>query len=570
MMQRWVSTGRAATRVGTVIVAVAAVVVAAWAVPAYAALDADQQALLRQAEAQLKKAEADLDAATSSAGTAANPAKGSRLKLTQMRLDSAQQALGQSAEALGKLPAEDDAVKTEQARHDAAAARHAQITAIITPDAPAPAPAPADKPGDAPAPPTEAKPAPADAPKLHYKQEEQLKNARFHLREAQAAGNAAAQGVAKLDADAASVVHADVVRALQSLDRADEKLKLAQGNLDALPAEHPQVQPVVGEAKALADTLGATRSRLVAEEARLGKLAGMGNYPKYDEDFALLQELARRYGNFQATAEQPDTMAQVIREDGAALGEVQRIAKTYLPLVEQKTDAGVKMEKQFNYFQSQRGRFAEQLMAYKATLPGAFEADIAEAMKLAEQGVNEQKPLFFGPESGIEQRFSFAEDKLKVIEAFGAEEAGPYVERLSAARAEVAAMARSLEAQIIASNQMPPDRFTGADREAIIAKATEAWKKLQPDAQVLAATIPAEAWQRDTRWQWFNDSFYKIDASRVQVQLIVGFDEKLAAIRPVNVSKNHLKGDTLAASPFDTPEAPVLPQFKLMRERVKP
>ncbi len=525
---------------------------------------------LDQANTALKKAEADLVAAAGSAGTAARPAKGSMLRLTQMRLDSAAQALRLATEALDTLPADDEAARTARVRRDEAAERHAQINAIISPGTTPPA-SPADAaPAAAALEPTSPAPAPASAPKLHYQQEDQLRNARFHLREAKGLTDSVAAVVAKLDADAASVVYRDVFSALATLDRAREKLNLAQGTLDALPATHPQVQPVVADARALDQTQGAIRSRLTETEVRLGKLARIENYPNYDEDFALLAELSRRYNDFQATALQPDTLAQVIREDGAALAEVQRIARTYLPLVEQKTEAGAKMENVFNHFQDRRTRFVEQLLAYKAKLPEAFAADIAAALEVAEQGVNEQKPRFFGPESGIEQTFGFAEEKLKVLEAFGAEEAKPYVERLAAARMEVDAMAKTLEAQIIAANQMPPDRFTDPDREAIIAKATEAWKKLEPDAQVLAATIPSEAWRRETRWQWFRDSFYKIDASRVQVQLIVGYDEKLAVIRPVNVSKNHLQGDTLSASPLDTMDEALQPHRKLFRERVKP
>ena len=108
-----------------------------------------------------------------------------------------------------------------------------------------------------------------------------------------------------------------------------------------------------------------------------------------------------------------------------------------------------------------------------------------------------------------------------------------------------------------------------ADRDELVAYATKAWAELQPDAQVLTARIPSQAWTRDTRWEWSNGAFYKIDASKVQVQLIVKHDDTLAVIRPVNLYKNHLKGDTVNAYPMDAIDEDLLPQRYLMLEKVK-
>ncbi len=528
------------------------------------------EALLGKAENEVKNAEYDLKSARESAGTAANPAKGSRAKLTTMRLDSAQKRLDQAAVYLKELPADDASVSSVQGRYDTAAAGVAEVRAILNPSAPPKEAkpvesAPADAEGSG-----EAEPAPAPTvPKLDYKQEELLKNARWYVRETTGYTNAVAAVVARIDADGPKPVHSEIRDGLATVETAKKKHALAADYIAQLPAGHPQVQPVADQVTEAAALIGAQESRLRAVDVELAKLTGMEHYPNYDADFKLMQDLAGRYRSFGFTVQQPEKLAQVVQEDGQVLAEITRIAKTYVPLVEQKTDAGDQMERIFNHFQSSRNEFAAELVEYKKTLPAAFEADLKEAMDIADQGVAEQKPMFFGENSGIEQRFGWAETKLLVLRAFGEEEAKPYVTRLAEVRAQVREQAKSLEAKIIAENTLPPDRYTGGDRDVLVEYATKAWAEQQPDAQVLTACIPSQDWTRDTRWQWSNGAFYKIDASNVQVQLIIKHDDKLAVVRPVNLYKNHLKGDTVNAYPMDEAGEELQPRRYLMLEKVE-
>lgn len=538
------------------------------------ALDAAQQAELDRVNATLRSAEADLQAARSSAGTAERPAQGSRLRLTTMRVESGVQKLNQAAEWLSGLPADDEAVAQARARHAAAVDLVNQINAILNPQAqpePAPEPAPGtdgnnDPPmreGGDPAPDT---PAP---PPLHYTQKDQLGNARFNLRDSQGYANHATSIVAQIDDPETTIVYSQVVGALQSLVRADEKLGYANTALAELPAEHPDIAAVVQNAAALGDQIGATRERLTAAEAELGKLAKIENYPEYDHDFELLRELAGRYANFQGTTQQPELMAQVIREDGTVLEEIQRIAQTYLPLVEQRTAQGEQIERMFNHFQSKRGEFAGQLEAYIEALKAGFDEDLAEVDRLADEGVEKGRPAYFGPNSGIEQRYGFAENKLIVLQAMGEEVAAPYAEKLAASRAQTAARAAAFREQIIQNNTLPQDNYTGEDREAIIACAIDAWGYQQENAEVLVSRIPSRAWVRTTKWEWFDGTFYKIDVSRVQVQLVIKYDDRLAVIRPINIKMDHLAGDTLTGHPLWSFEDEVSPRSLMLLENVE-
>lgn len=540
------------------------------------ALDSNQEGALNQANAALKSAESDLASARSSAGTASNPATGSRLRLTQMRLSSASQRIDHANTALSNLPAGDDAVKQTIARRDAAAALAAQLNAIINPDSSGDKASSSDagdkkESSDASG---DSKPAKAaepekKAPRLHYQDEDKLKDARFHLRDAQGKGKASGKVIAAIDDEKTTVVYRQVIEAANTLNAAQEKLNLSYKTLEPLPAEHPSIVAAMKEVRETNDQFGAMRERLKAEYLKLDKLANLKYYPDYDKDYALLRELSGRYRDFTQSAAQPEQLIQVINEDGQAIKEIQRIAKTYLPLVEQKTEAGENMEKQFNYFMSQRQKFNTEMGEYRKQLPASFDADIAQAMAYANQGVKEEKPMYFGPTSGIEQQLGFAQTKLSVIEAFGKEAAAPYREKLAKTRADVKEMAKSLSQQIINSNTLPPDVYKGDDREKIIAVAKDAWSHQQKDANVLKACIVSENWKRTTKWEWFAGSFEKVDYSRLQVQLIIKRDDKTAAVQAINMRMDHLEGDKLTGHPMRSGDEEVQPHSIMLLEKVK-
>ncbi len=163
----------------------------------------------------------------------------------------------------------------------------------------------------------------------------------------------------------------------------------------------------------------------------------------------------------------------------------------------------------------------------------------------------------------------FAEERIRVLQAFDEAAAKPYVNKLSATRKQVAAQARTLEADIIANNPLPPNRYTGADRDVLIKWAKETWAAEQKGAKVLAVRIPSENWKRDTRWRWSVDAFYKIDTSKLQVQLLFKHDKKLAVVRAINLYKNHLEGDSITSHPFEKADAELQPWQIVRLDKIK-
>ncbi len=538
--------------------------------PGLAGLSASQQAALRTATAAVQSAEGDLRAAAGSAGTAANPAKGSRLKLTRMRLDSAIGRLNQAAGLLGELPGDDAAVQALLERHRAAAASAGKIQSILSPGS-GQTPAGSGRTTPAPTAGTSAKrPATGSpAPKLDYRAEKKLKDARWYLREVAKYTAPAMAVVKRLDGEGEKAVHADVRVALASIETGWAKQKLVEEYLAGLPADHPEVRAAAEQSASGRATLGGLQSRLEAANVAMEKLTGMRHYPRFDEDFRRMVDFSRRYGDFQMTLQQPEKLISIVREDGEVVKEVKRVARLYLPLVEQKTNPGLKLERLVNHLLEARRAFGREVAAYGAKLPVLIDADLAEADRIADLGVAEKKPLYFGKGSGIEQTLGFAEVKVGILETLDAGQGAAYRRKLDATRAGTEKRAESLRVEIIRNNSLPEDRYQGGERKAHVGTAAEAWKKLESGAKVLGARIPSADWKRVTEWRWGTDSFYKVDYSWIQVQLLVEYDGKLAVIRPVNLYRNHLQGDQIKASPLYQPGDDPSPQNLLLKEKIR-
>ena len=498
----------------------------------------------------IRGAQGDLQAAQSTAGTKEKPATGSRLKLTLMRIQSASERLAKAGPLLASLPAEHDGVKSATASLNAAKDTIAKLNDILGAAA-------------------VAKDAPT-GPKLHYTQEKALSDARYYMKTVKGNYDAAKKVLDAYKAGGESKpVHAQIRSALSTIDMAVEKHGLAVKRLETLPAEHPQVAPVIKEASAATMAINAARKELKVIDATLQKLTGMENYPSFEADFKKVQELGARYRDWDALVQQPERYAAAVKEDQAVRKEIGRIAKLYQPLVDQKTQAGKRMMGVFTFFTEKRKQFAGKLREHRRVLPGEIDADIAEAKKMAADAVAHGKHLFFGEQGGIAQRIKWADQKVLILTAYNEKVGAKYAKRVEETRAQLKKQAKQLEKQIIDSNRMPATAYGSEDIKSVVAVAVAAIKEQFADAEILATRVPSSAWERDTRLRYSSGQFYRIDGSRLQVLVFVKAGDGLAVCRPVNLYKNHLKKDAVSASLLDAPGDDLPPQRHYLLKHIK-
>lgn len=534
--------------------ALVAVCLALWTHPAAAAdeaLSAKQEGVLRSVEQALKTAETNLMAAADAAGPEGKEVPQSRANLALSRSASARAYVDVAVKAVEGLPADHPRVKALRGRLSESKQAIDALEKRLTGESAKPKP-------DAPA-----------GTKLDYKQEKLLKDADFHLREMEGAAESLAKsaGQVKAAADPDRLNYADLEQAAATIERARGRKKLVDGYLKDLPPGGAGVADVAGRTGKAAAAVDDAEKVIGPARERVRKLLDPAGYPALDEDVKRLRGLAQMVGDTRLFEGNPERAADVVKQAPAAREELARVLKAYAPLLAHEADAGKPVKAAADHLAKQLKAFDAAAAEKKKALPDQIRADLDKANQMAEQAVKEQKPLFF--RGGIPDLLKRAEGKVAIFNALDPEAAKALQTALTDAGKQMKERQASLRQLIIAETPLPPDRYAGADKAALAEKAVAAWKAQQPDARVLAVRIPSDQWERETSWRRQNTTWYKFDRSALQVQVLVRHDDKLAVIRPVSLYADHLKNDSVTASPLYDVTDELTPELFLLTEKIK-
>lgn len=533
-------------------------------------LTADQQSVVADVVTQLNKATESYNLAAKTAGPGTDPPKGSKAKLTQIRLDSATKMLPPAAAKLADLPADNAAVQAAQKQHDTLAAACAKLQERLNgkPAPPTPTqPTPSDpaKPTapDKPAPPAES------GVKLDYKQEKLLKDARFHLNELEGFNKKLADWATKAAAvkDKSTIQFSDAQAIGELINKAKTRVEYSGNAIKQLPGNGRGVAEQAGRRSILSNELATEMKKIQPIYTYLAKLVNPASYPKLNEDLQKMRSLSRVYSDTGILTRDADEASAAISQAPAAWAEFQAFAKTYGSLSNQTTELGKQVRGVGMGFANKYKEFAAAVQVAKKTLPPQIDQHLAEAAKDADFAVENKKPMYFT--GGVKQKMDWARDKTALLVAVDKEAGKQYQAKLAAAEANNKKKQELLRDDIIAANRMPNDNYSHPDRKAIEAKAIAEWKKREPNVKILAVRMPVENWKRK-RTLWLRDRVLtETDASHLQVQLIVKHDDKLAVIRPINMTKDHTMNDQLFASPFDAEDRELRPARFLLLKNVK-
>lgn len=523
---------------------------------ARAALTPTQAKFVATVDARLKQAETNLKSAQDAAGPADQKPAASRANLAMSRAASARGQVQTVTDAVKQLPADDPAVKALADRAAVATKALDELEARLT-----------GKAGPA-APPAAA----GGGMKLDYKQEKLLKDAQFYLGEIEGTG----ENLAALAAQTAKAPepeafdHRAVAGGIASIEKMRARKKIIDGYFAQLPKDGAGVAATTAELGKWMARVEDAAKVLEPLHAKLQKVVDPAAYPQLKEDLARVQGLGQMLNPDVFRQPDPARAAAVAAQAGPGREEHDRVVKAYRLLIAQQTDDGERIGKATQYLAERLKAFDEAAAAKRTALPGEIKADLDEANRRADQGVKEQKAAFFGPQGGVYQPLSHAEERVALLAVLDADAAKVATQSVAQTRASIRQKGAALRQQIVAENPLPPDRYTGRDKQALADLAVAAWKKAQPDAQVLAVRIPSEKWEREAMWRYQNRTWYLIDRSRLQAQVIVKLDDKLAAVRPINLWTDHVDGDKLSAIPMeDDPKREVDPTLLLLAEKVK-
>ena len=501
----------------------------------------------------LRRAESNLESVAANLANRTSPPGGSAGKLLASRLEQALGDITPARELLEKIPAGTEGREEAVARYTAAANEYNRLRAIMTGSN---EPAPAQQ---------------TEGTKLNYQQEETLSGARFNLREVEAGANQLTTALEKLREveDQLKIDFREVDGLLGVVENARRKSGFVKDALDKLPADGLGV-PEVRQALVNADAKVTTAADFLRPlNEKLRKLIDPANYPEFEADRKRLSELSVMFGNPMVFQTNRLLAAETIAESQAAMDECVRIAQKYTRLMDQRTDQGKAIEGVGNSFLRRHAEFMATAETERVALPDAIREDLNKALKDANHAVAEQKPLWFT--GGIPQVMGFAEERVVLLEALDEELGKQMRAEYEETQKQLQTQADSLRELIIRENRMPRDAFAGEDREKAIKTALSAWKIQQEEFEVLAVRIPAESWARETKWTYSNGTWYFVDRSKLQVRLIVADHEnpELAIDRPINIWKDHQKGDSMIGTPLFGFKDKLQPSDYLLKTNVK-
>ncbi len=511
-----------------------------------AELTAQQKQFLTNIEQRLSEVKANLKTAQDTLGTDAKKPTTSQTKLALVRSGQARADLTVVKEAVKKLPADDAAVKSVADQCDSIEKSLDELDAKIKGDAP-----PAK--------------APAAGTKLDYKQEQALKDCLFYLREIQGAADALAGVVDQVRAakDVDRIDHRLLASSEATIAKAKDRKKAIDDRLATLPADGTGVKEARSDTDAAMARVDSAAANLGPIQERVKKLIDPATHPTLDADVKRLQGLGQMFSDPGILVGDRKHAATICLQRKAAHEELDRIAQAYDALVSQQTPDGKKVEGVAKFLAENLAKFDAAANATASALPGEIESDIAAVLKMTDDAVASEKTAFFT--GGIPQSVSNLGAKIELLAALDPRAGETATASLQSAKRQIVEKQRSLREKIIDQNDLPPDRYTAADRQKLADAAIARWVELEPKAKILAVRIPSDRWSRDAMWRLENRTWYWIDRSKLQVQLIVQQDEQLAAIRPIDLYIDHVDGDKLSAIPFHDSVGSELAPHEILR-----
>ncbi len=502
----------------------------------------------------LRRAESNLQSVASSVRGKTTPPGGSAGKLLARRLEQVIGDLTPAKEKLEQIPAGTEGRDEAVARYTAAAEEYNRLRTFLMGT-------------DTPATPD----ASSEGTPLGYQDKEKLSGAEFNLREVEANAKQLTDAVERLRAveDQLSINHREVAGLLEIVANAKRKSGFVNDALVQLP-EDGQGVAAARQRKVNADAQVVVASDyLTALNAKLQDLINPANYPEYDADYKRLRELSVMFNRPEMLQTQRVQAAEVYEQADAAKEECYRIARKYYRLIQQQTDQGKSLEGVGNGFLQNHAEFVAACEAAKGTLPAEIRGDLQQAREYASDAVAQQKPLWFT--GGIPQVLGFADERIVLLTAIDGAQGAELRAEYEATQRDLKKQADALRELIIRENTMPGDSFAGDDRDKAIETAISGWKVQQKDFELLKVRIPAEAWARETKWTYSNGTWYFSDRSKLQVRLLIADknDPKLAIDRPINVWKDHQKGDTMIGVPLFGIDDELQPSDLMLRSKIR-
>lgn len=407
---------------------------------------------------------------------------------------------------------------------------------------------------------------------LGYQQRQLLKDAEGYLDEVEGTLQAITQKLSTMQSGGV-VQMQDVQSCVSAKDRVVQRMDYANTRFKQLPAGNADVKEQLDRLPALQKSLAEVTAKIDGLRGGAQAALDQGNNPGYQADFNRLREIAVMYADPQILQSQLERAANVASQMPAVRAERTNIAQKYAALLQQSAPQSRELQGVLNHFDSQFGEFDRAVQQYKAQMYDKMNADIDELLRLGNEGVKEERPGYFGETGGVNSSLIVIDRKFALMSALAPEapQTAAARQRIDSARQQLAAMKAKLNDAIVAGNNLPNDSYSGQDKADLINLVKSKWSQSGNAKTILKVGINSNDWQRDAFWEWRStaSAWYKTDRSRIQGYVLVQGNEKEAHAYYINISKDHLNNDSLAASFFNDPRAEVDVTYRMLMSKVR-
>ncbi len=369
----------------------------------------------------------------------------------------------------------------------------------------------------------------------------------------------------------------------------DKRVNEFNAAANAFADAYKQAQPIAGtlpagneEVDALLEKLNAslaTYNQAIADaqamlEGADKALEDVGGREQIQKDIERISAIGDQFSYFPALLQQePADAVALLGDYRPALQEIAQFEQKYAEFLEQNNADTAPVRRQLESAKRNLDKVASSAkeQAEQVRASAAYNLDFAE--RLIDEAVAERRPLFFRENGGVPQHLEASKNYILLARAIDAQSAEPLTERYAALKQKADEAGRTLQADIIAGNKVPEDRYGGADHDELVAGAQAAWLEEHPGDEVVKVTIPTAEWDRETKWTWWRDAFYFSDVSSMQAAVIIKGQSETGESElhcyPVNIRKDHEKGDAVTFSPWEKQPIETLGvQFRILPENL--
>jgi len=378
--------------------------------------------------------------------------------------------------------------------------------------------------------------------KLQYNEEQQYKNAVYHISGVEKEISAHKSFANVLQKDPSKVNMGQIQGASKDLGLLYQKLENAQKALNAIATQNNDVAAAKAKFNECKKALDDIKKIYDGAGSAMEKSLSSENFPDLAKNVEEMRTLRKVYNQqvwFEGDPEKVKTMWGKLKDNKAW---ADNNYKKYEPLLKNGVRGAIDFETEYKMFNTYTKKFENEAEQYVQNVAVGISAEITQVLENAKKCKDEKKLAWFT--GGIKQELDKIKNEVEVMKARPEPLANiSQIENdYKKTDTQIKEMAQQLKEEIIASVEAPQDVYNGGDKGELKGMIEKEWKRIYPNDKIMDIRFPSAQWDKKEGWQW--DSGYSrweyYDKAVMPARVIVQSDDKIATVYCAFVNKDNV------------------------------